>query len=71
MLAVFDALAVACSEEGPTASVPGSTTTDARPDATTTPDVTTTGITTTSDVATTTDGRRAVTRYGPFASWNR
>ena len=68
MLAVFDALAVACSEEGPTASVPGSTTTDARPDATTTPDVTTTDITTTSDVATTTDGRRAVTRYGPLAA---
>ena len=75
MLAALDALAVACSEEGPTASVPGSTTTDARPDATTTPDITTTSdttttsdVTTTTDITTTTDARRALKRYGPLAS---
>jgi len=70
MLAALDALAVACSEEGPTASVPDTTTTDVTTtDITTTSDVTTTtDITTTSDVVTTTDGRRAVTRYGPLAA---
>jgi hypothetical protein len=56
------ALAVACSDDGPTTSVRSSTTTDGGPDPTTTDAPTTT------DVAVTTDERPTVTRYGELAA---
>lgn len=65
----LDAVAVACRDDGPTASVPAGTTTDGPRDATGTTDITTTTeTTTTTDVTTTTEGRPDVTRYGPLAA---
>ena len=69
---MFDAFAVACGDDRPTANTRGSTTTDGRPIATsTTVAPTTTDSTTTTDGTTTehtASGRRSeVTRYGPLA----
>jgi len=57
MVAAVEAVAVACGDDGPTARIDSSPTTDDRPDVTTTPDATIP-----------TDGRAGVTRYGPLAA---